>query len=204
MNEQRADRVLVVDDEPSVLETIVAILEAEGYRVLAASDVPAALETLGREQVDLVLTDLRMEGPSGLSLLAEIRRNWPDTLAVVLTGYASLESAIDALREGAYDYLVKPCDVHELKATVARALERAQLVRSLKQHVAELEAANRRISGFAGELQQRVNDATAQLNEKLAELSQAKQRLEILQHQREEFVSMVVHEMNQPLTNITG
>ena len=157
-----------------------------------------------KQPFDLVLTDLRMEGDSGLSLLAELRRNWPKTMAIVLTGYASLQSAIDALREGAYDYLVKPCDVEELKATVARAIERGSLERALEERVVELEAANARISGFAEELQVRVNDATSQLNEKVAELSQAKSRLEELQRQREEFVSMVIHEMNQPLTNITG
>ncbi len=204
MSREQPDRILIVDDEPSVLETLAAILAAEGYEVLAAGDVDTALALLSKERLDLVLTDLRMEGSSGLSLLGELRRTWPETLAIVLTGYASLESAIDALREGAYDYLLKPCDVNELKATVERALERAHLARSLTERVAELEAANQRISGFAGELQQRVEAATAQLSQKFAELSQAKQRLEELQHQREEFVSMIVHELNQPLTNITG
>jgi signal transduction histidine kinase len=197
-------RVLVVDDEPNVLETIAAILEGEGYEVRVAANVDAALLALDRERFDLVLTDLRMEGPSGLSLLTDLRRNWPKTMAVVLTGYASLESAIDALREGAYDYLIKPCDVEELKATVARAIERGSLARALEERVAELETANRRIRGFAAELQQRVDDATSQLNIKVQELSEAKGRLEELQRQREEFISMVIHEMNQPLTNITG
>jgi len=202
--DERVAHVLVVDDEASVLETVTAVLEAEGYEVLSAPEVDSALEVLRRRPVDLVLTDLRMEGASGLSLLTELRQHWPKTMAVVLTGYASLESAIDALREGAYDYLVKPCDVEELKATVARAVERAGLERALEERVAELETANSRIRGFADELQRRVDDATAQLSDKVEELSDAKQRLEEVQHQREEFISMVIHEMNQPLTNITG
>jgi signal transduction histidine kinase len=204
MDRKPGARILIVDDEPGVLETIAAILSAEGHQVQPAPNVDAALAELHKQEYDLVLTDLRMEGASGLSLLAELRRNWPKTTAIVLTGYASLQSAIDALREGAYDYLVKPCDVEELKATVARAIERGSLERALEERVVELEAANARISGFAEELQKRVDDATGQLNEKVAELSQAKGRLEELQRQREEFVSMVIHEMNQPLTNITG
>jgi signal transduction histidine kinase len=202
--EERAARILVVDDEESVLETVTAVLAIEGHDAVSAPDVDSALRILGQQTVDLVLTDLRMEGDSGLSLLTELRRHWPKTMAVVLTGYASLESAIDALREGAYDYLVKPCDVEELKATVARAVERGQLERALEERVAELETANSRISGFADELQRRVDDATRQLNDKVEELSDAKQRMEELQLQREEFISMVIHEMNQPLTNITG
>jgi signal transduction histidine kinase len=204
MSEERVDRLLIVDDEPYVLETIATILETEGLDVVPVGDVAAALAALAERSFDLVLTDLRMEGSSGLSLLAELRRRWPKTMAIVLTGYASLESAIDALREGAYDYLVKPCDVEELKATVARALEHRHLARTLEEHIAELEAANKRIRRFANELQLRVDQATAELNEKLAELSEAKLHLEALHEQREEFISMVIHEMNQPLTNITG
>jgi two-component system, sensor histidine kinase and response regulator len=197
-------RVLVVDDDESVLITVAGILEAEGYKVTSASNVDTAVDVLERERMDLVLTDIRMEGPSGLSLLTEIRHRWPKTTAVVLTGYASLESAIDALREGAYDYLVKPCDVEELKATVAHAVERGRLERALEERLAELETANKRISGFANEWQRRVDEATSQLSEKVAELSEAKKRLEMVQVHREEFISMVIHEMNQPLTNIAG
>jgi signal transduction histidine kinase len=201
---ESAARVLVVDDDESVLITVAGVLEAEGYDVTPASNVDAALEVLHRRRMDLVLTDIRMEGPSGLSLLTDVRHQWPKTTAVVLTGYASLESAIDALREGAYDYLVKPCDVEELKATVAHAVERGRLERALDERVAQLETANQRISGFANELQRRVDEATSQLSEKVAELSDAKGRLETVQLHREEFISMVIHEMNQPLTNIAG
>src|SRR5919199_1589315 len=96
-------RVLVVDDEPNVLVTIAAILEQEGYQVTTTSSAEGALDQLRVGRFDMVLTDLRMEGASGLSLVAELQAHWPDTTAVMLTGFASLESAIDALRKGAYD-----------------------------------------------------------------------------------------------------
>jgi signal transduction histidine kinase len=197
-------RVLVVDDEPSVLETIVAILDKEGYAMTAAADVGGAIERLQQAQFDVVLTDLRMEGQSGLSLVAEVQRNWPDATAIVLTGYASLESAIEALRGGAYDYLIKPCHVEELKATVARAVERGALARALRERVLELDEANAKLRSLSGELQQRVDEATAELSAKVAELAQAKHDLEEAERQRLEFTAAVAHELNQPLTTISG
>lgn len=197
-------RVLVVDDEESVLQTIAAILRREGYDVVAVPGVDDALRRLGESPYDVVLTDLRLEGASGMQIVSELRRRWPESAAIVLTGYASLQSAVDALREGAYDYLVKPCDVEELKATVARAVERGFLARQLRQRLEELDAANAKLQSFNVELQRRVEQATAELNEKLRELAEAKQRIEDAQRQREEFISMIAHELGQPLTMIGG
>ena len=116
-------RILVVDDEESVRVTTAAILEQEGYTVETASDGREALEKVARSGFDLVLTDLRMEDMDGSTLLTELHARYPHIVTVVLTGYASIESSIDALRQGVYDYLVKPCVVDDLKRTVFRALE---------------------------------------------------------------------------------
>jgi CheY-like chemotaxis protein/anti-anti-sigma regulatory factor len=119
----RRQRLLVVDDEESVRVTTAAILEQEGYHVETASDGTEALQTVARGSFDLVLTDLRMEDMDGITLLHELQTRHPGIVTVVLTGYASIESSIDALRQGVYDYLVKPCVVDDLKRTVRRALE---------------------------------------------------------------------------------
>src|SRR5438094_456388 len=109
-------RVLVVDDEEAVMLTIQGILELEGYAVTAVPTGELALELLRAERFDVVLTDLRLEnGIDGVELLSELRSQDADTVAIMLTGYASLDSAVKALRAGAYDYLFKPCDVFELK-----------------------------------------------------------------------------------------
>ena len=79
-------RVLVVDDEPMVLETIAAILSRQGYEVVTADSVKQALEHLHAGRFDVVLTDLRLDGTNGLSLLTELRRNWPQTMAIMITG----------------------------------------------------------------------------------------------------------------------
>lgn len=119
----RPHRVLVVDDEESVRVTTAAILEQEGYFVETASDGTEALHKVARGGYDLVLTDLRMEDMDGITLLHELQTKHPGVVTIVLTGYASIESSIDALRQGVYDYLVKPCVVDDLKRTVLRALE---------------------------------------------------------------------------------
>ena len=116
-------RLLVVDDEESLRITTAAILEREGYKVETASSGNEAVALLEETEFDLVLTDLHMEGGDGLSVLAEIRRLAPLTISVVLTGFASVESAIAALQQGAYDYLVKPCDIDEMKHTIRRGVE---------------------------------------------------------------------------------
>ena len=116
-------RVLVVDDEESVRVTTAAILEQDGYEVGTASNGREALAKADAGHYDLVPTDLRMDDMDGITLLHELRSRHPEVAAVVLTGYASIESSIDALRQGAYDYLVKPCVVEDLKRTVRRAVE---------------------------------------------------------------------------------
>src|SRR5918993_1240431 len=116
-------RILVVDDEENVRLTTAAILEHEGYTVETASDGREALHAVGRGHFDLVLTDLRMEDMDGITLLHELQTRHPNLVTVVLTGYASIESSIDALRQGVYDYLVKPCVVDDLKRTIRRALQ---------------------------------------------------------------------------------
>jgi two-component system, sensor histidine kinase and response regulator len=198
-----AARIMVVDDEESVSLTMQAVLEQEGYCVQAALSALEARTLLDREQFDVVLLDLRIDNTDGIDLMREVRERQPDCVPIMLTGYASLESAVRAIREGAYDYLVKPCDLDELKLTIARAVERGVLTRTLNERVDDLQAANAKIQHFAAELQQRVDQATRELSEKVAELSEAKTRLEAEQRQREEFISMVAHELAQPLTNIS-
>lgn len=127
-------RILVVDDEENVRITTAAILEQEGYEVETASDGHEALDKIRSASPDLVLTDLRMEGLDGTALLQELCSKHPSVVTVVLTGYASIESSIDALRCGVYDYLVKPCVVDDLKLTVKRALEHKRQ----RTHISEL------------------------------------------------------------------
>ena len=128
-------KILVVDDEQSVATTIKAILQLDGNQVTAVTSGKEALDLLRQQEFDVVLTDLRLDDLDGIEILRETQKLWPDTVSIMLTGYASLESAVTALRSGAYDYLIKPSDVDELRATIGRALERRQL----HQRLVELE-----------------------------------------------------------------
>lgn len=211
-------RILIVDDESSVAETIGAVLELDGYAVNTATRGDQALALLTGETFDLILTDLRLEDSDGLTILEEVRRQSPDTVVIMLTGYASLESAVRALREGAYDYLFKPCDVEELRATVRRGIERRQLGLQLQARVDELERASDIIRGFNRDLQQRVDAATAELRQRMDDLARANAEIEGLYRQAEgrvaelkkldelksRFLSMASHELKTPLTAVSG
>lgn len=119
--------ILVVDDEPNVLATVQAILQQEGYTVEGACGGVEAIAAIQSRHYDLVLTDLKMPVVDGLGVLSEVRKHSPDTVTVMMTGYASLDSALEAVQLGAYEYLLKPTEVPQLKLAVKRSLERKRL-----------------------------------------------------------------------------
>jgi DNA-binding NtrC family response regulator len=125
MNVPTRGRVLVVDDKPNMLELLVKIL-GETYEVHTASDGAAALARLEREGFDVVLTDVRMPGADGFEVVKAVKLRWPHTEVVMMTAYASVEAAVEAIREGAYDYIQKPFDPDDVTLVVARAIERKQ------------------------------------------------------------------------------
>jgi len=123
-------RVLVVDDEAAIRITMEEILGGEGYCVLTAANGEEALSTLAQEPVDVMLLDLRMDGMDGLQVLQAAGKVAPDTVTVMLTAHGSLDSAIVAMRHGAFDYLLKPYKVPEVLETIQRGLgHRAQKLR---------------------------------------------------------------------------
>jgi two-component system, NtrC family, response regulator PilR len=120
-------RILVVDDEKSMRDLLSITLEKEGYDVLTAPGGELAIETLHRETVDAVITDLRMPKVDGLQVLRAAKEVSPDTAVIMITAVASTETAVEAMKLGAYDYITKPFKLDEVNLIVRNALERKRL-----------------------------------------------------------------------------
>ena len=126
------ERILVVDDSADTLEVLQRNLQSKGYRVYSSSSVAEAIGILERTTVELVITDLKMPKVSGLELVRQVRANYAETEVMMITGYPSVGSAVDAVRLGAEDYLAKPFTDEELYAAVARALEKLRIRRTVQ------------------------------------------------------------------------
>ncbi len=117
-------RILIVDDEVNIRGALVTLLEKKGYQVRGAGTGEEALEQLAAAAADLVLTDLKMPGIGGIEFIRRLKAKWPDTEVVVMTAYGSIDTAVEAMRCGAYDYLTKPIDRERFPVVVEKALER--------------------------------------------------------------------------------
>ncbi len=113
--------ILVVDDEQDFLETLVKRLSKRNFSVRGAESGEQALEMLGQEAADVVLLDVRMPGMDGMQVLGEIKRRYPHTQVIILTGHASVESARDGISMGAFDYLMKPSTLDEIMVKIQEA-----------------------------------------------------------------------------------
>src|SRR5690606_33347162 len=120
-------RVLVVDDEKFIRDILADFLGMEGYVVRTADDGSSAVAELERARYDMVISDLKMPRMGGLELLKEVARTHPETLTVIMTGFGTVETAIDAMKQGAYDYILKPFKVEEIVHIVQRGLEKRRL-----------------------------------------------------------------------------
>ena len=169
-------RVLVVDDEIGICEAVKRALESNGILVDIALDGPAGLQAIKEQEYDLVLLDIKMPQISGLDLIKMIHEIDPDIICIMITGYATVEMAITAIKEGAYDFLTKPFSMEVLLLAVNQGLERRSL---------SLEA--RRI---------------AQVELQAKKLAEDKLRLEKLDQAKRQFLSLVTHELKSPVSAV--
>jgi DNA-binding NtrC family response regulator len=149
-------KVLIVDDEPTITDLLKDALANEPYDILSAASAEEALPILDREQVDVVISDEKMPGMSGSEFLAIVRQEYPDTVRMILTGHASLESAIRAINEGEiYRFFTKPCNVFDLAITIHQAIkyndlmkESKRLLKMLNRQSAYIEALEKQYPGI--------------------------------------------------------
>jgi DNA-binding NtrC family response regulator len=126
-------KLLIVDDEPMAVENLAHALNKAGYLVTSCTSGPAGIKVLEQERFDVVLTDLRMERADGMAILQRALEIDPDMLVVIITGYATLDSAVQAIKAGAYYYITKPFRLDEVRKIVANAMEGVRLKRENRQ-----------------------------------------------------------------------
>jgi two-component system sensor histidine kinase/response regulator len=158
-------KLLIIDDEEKILNRIERILSKEGYETDTAPNGATALSKLAGKRYDIVLTDINLPDKSGFEIMEHIRNSGLDILILVLTGYASVESAIRAIKMGAYDFIQKPVDAETLKLILFRAAERVTLKKENEKNLRELK---------------KLNDL------------------------KDEFISVVSHDLRSPLSSIAG
>jgi DNA-binding NtrC family response regulator len=144
----KKERILIVDDAPDTLEVLQRNLSSQGYQVFTAPGVAEAIQILDQTAVDLVVTDLKMPKASGLDLVRHVRENLKDTEVMLITGYASIEGAVQAVKSGAEEYLSKPFTDDELLSAVQRVLEKLHLRRAGQKALPAVPAGR---YGFLGE-----------------------------------------------------
>jgi len=132
MNDHKG-KILVVDDDPNILQVIQMRLESGGYQVTKTTGAEEALKLAEQEPFDLAMIDLKLDDQDGIKLMQNIRHIIPDLPVIILTAYGSINSAVDAMKKGAYSYLTKPFDGHELLVQINNCLETSKLSKEVKQ-----------------------------------------------------------------------
>lgn len=185
--EGEKERILVVDDSATVRRMFAKCLEYQ-YECFEAESVQDALVVLRQKEFALVITDIIMPGMSGIELLRKIIETYPTTAVIVVSGVDRPQRALDAVRLGAFDYLIKPCDLDVLELTVERALERRTLLNNAQRYKADLEARNNELVSGKAQLE-RLQEQIVH-SEKMASLGQ--------------LAAGVAHELNNPVGFIYG
>ena len=133
--------LLIVDDDTDLLSILGDIFSEENYAVTTCSDGLEAIKRCQDTPFDLIITDIMLPGASGIDILKKAKEVRPETMVILITGYASLETAINAIREGAYDYITKPFKLEQIKLVVNNAFEKIALVKENRRLLKELEQA---------------------------------------------------------------
>lgn len=142
MDKERNNKydIMIVDDEPLIRESLYEILRIDGFRAHMASSAEEALQIMGQQDVDIVLTDMKLPQMSGIELITRIKDVSPETEVIMITGYGSIETAVEAMKGGAYDYITKPINDGEIKLIIDKIVEKKELVeenRDLREIIAE-------------------------------------------------------------------
>lgn len=193
----KISKILIIDDEDGVRKTLRKIMEREGYEVDTAESSEAALQLLKKVYYDTIITDIYLPGMNGIELLKRIREHDPDIPVIVITGYPNVDSATEAVRQMAYDYVSKPVTKHNLPPIVIRAVEK----KLLREEKNRLEKENLE---YQKELEKKVEERTKEIIALNKAIKESQERL-LLQERLATlgtFISFISHDLRNPLSVI--
>jgi DNA-binding NtrC family response regulator len=193
---QQGEAVLVVDDEQTVVRVLQRFLEDTGYQVVAASSGEQALRKMNEQQIEVVLLDIGMPGISGMEVLQQISTKWPETCVIMVTGLDDANTAVKALKLGAYDYITKPFNRDDVMLAIRRGLEKRRL---------EFENEN-----YRNNMMKTIAEQTEQLQKQFATLLDTLTREQQLIHkpdseqskEERELLSRLPPELQEPKTSV--
>lgn len=187
---QLKPHILIVDDEPEIRQMISICLQKNDFRISCAENVAEACKVLLQGEFDAIVSDVMMPGEDGIAFLGRVHESWPDIPVILMTGHAQLQMAVNAIKNGAFDFICKPFDFDHLIKIVSRAVNYSKLQRMEKNYRAELE--------------ETVARRTAELKESMAELDYARAALQQAATDKSTFMSTVSHEMRTPMNGVIG
>ncbi len=198
-------RILVVDDEQSVRKVLSQVLRDDGFTVTEAADGEEAIAAFEEKPFHLVITDIVMPGVDGIELLEKIKKRNPETQVIIITSHASMDTAIQALRCGAYDYLFKPFeDINLISAVTKRAIEKIRLTSENRQLLAKLKDKNVELERRVAERTSELEKINLQLTQEIKERIRAQDAAENANRAKSEFLANMSHELRTPLSHIIG
>jgi len=198
------EKILVVDDVDSIRSFININLTYEGYYVKEASRGQQAIEMVNETFYNLIVLDIMLPDIGGLEILQYVSENSPETMVIMITGYASMDTSVKAMKNGAFSYITKPFEVTELLVTVKKALEKQRLSLENKRLVKELQKANEELEEANLSLEKKVKERTKELEILNEDLKHANLELTRLGKLKDELISLVSHDLKSPLTAIIG